>query len=154
MYVYSPQTENVRRVAAHARRQTFMGSDLTMDDMSQVGLARDFSAAFGKKSGDYLWLKLTRKQGSESQWPKLRVRVDKKRLLVDKIEYNNGKKTVKTQDRLRPKKDAGFPVPAHRRIVITDRASGHKTVLTMESQKLNEPIKNSVFKKRNLVRGN
>lgn len=152
MYVYSPQTDNVRRVASHARRQTFMGSDLNMDDMAQIDFGVDFDSKFEKDSSAHLWMQLTRKPDSKIGWSSLRLRVDKKHALIDTIEYYDGKRLVKTQTRTQ------FvvidKVPTYKIITVKDAASGHRTILTMLSQKIGQDIPNKTFSKRSLVRGN
>ena len=151
MYVYSPQTDNVRRVASHARRQTFMGSDLTFDDMSQIDFSVDFSATFGKETTTHIWFDLTRKVGSVTQWKRLRIRLDKKWFLLDRVEYFEDTRLVKTQKRYAPKQDGD--VAYYSKVVFTDVASGHKTAIIMLSQKINMHLPDSLFTKRSLVRG-
>jgi outer membrane lipoprotein-sorting protein len=154
MYVYSPQTDNVRRVAAHARKQTFMGSDLTYDDMGQVNFGADYDAAFDKETATHQWLSLTRKADSKMQFKKLRLRIPKVLQLIDFIEYYDGGAKVKTQERFQPNKSGGATVETYRKIVVTDLQSGHKTEMFVESQRVGDNIPNKAFKKRNLVRGN
>lgn len=152
MYVYSPQTDNVRRVALSARRQTFMGSDLTFDDMSQVDFAVDYDATLDKEDGKALWLDLKRKAGREIQWEHLRLKVDKEWALIETIEYYDGGKHVKTQQRGNPAMDG--KIPHYKLITVTDLASKHKTELHMLTQVIGDDIPDSVFSKRSLVRGN
>ena len=154
MYVYSPQTDNVRRIGAHARKQTFMGSDLTFDDMGQVDFSVDYTGVFDKENATHQWLNLTRKADSKIQHKALRLRVDKKLQLIDIIEYMENGATTKTQVRTQPTKSGGATVESYRKIVVTDIKSGHKTELFVESQRVGDDIPNKVFKKRNLVRGN
>jgi outer membrane lipoprotein-sorting protein len=154
MYVYSPQTDNVRRVATHARKQTFMGSDMTFDDMRQVDFSADYTATFGKETSTHQWLSLSPKANSGVQYKKLRLRIDKKLQLIDVIEYFDGGKKSKTQARFQPTLFSGATVESYRKIVVTDHKSGHKTEMFVESQRVGDEIPNKVFKKRNLVRGN
>ncbi len=152
MYVYSPQTDNVRRVASSARRQTFMGSDLNMDDMAQIDFHVDFETKLAKDEAKYLWLDLTRKADSAMSWSNLKLRVNKKDAMIDQIQYFDGSRKVKTQQRTQ------FAVldkvPTYQHIVVEDEASKHKTVLKMLSQKIGEDIPNKIFTKRSLIRGN
>lgn len=152
MYVYAPQTDNVRRVASHARRQTFMGSDLNMDDMAQIDFNVDFEATVAKDDAKHVWLDLKKKDGSSIGWSALKLRVNKKDALIDVIEYYDGARKVKTQSR------NTFvvldKVPTYKQIVVQDAATGHKTILDMQSQKIGQDIPNKVFTKRSLVRGN
>jgi len=151
MYVYSPQTDNVRRVATHARRQGFLGSDISYDDMAQVDLSASYDAAFDGEDGQGVWLVLTPKPGSEAGWTKVRARVNKTHLLVDMIEYFDGGAKKKTQVRTEYANFSG--APTYRKIVFTDHATKHKTELYMESQAIGVDIPDSTFKQRNLVRG-
>ena len=151
MYVYSPQTDNVRRVATHARRQTFMGSDFTMDDMGQIDFNIDYDPKFGKEDADHVWMDLTLKEGREIQWKKLRLRLSKKDAMINLIEYFDGDRKVKTQERSNHGEMGG--VSTYQKIVMTDQASGHQTIVEMLEQTVGDDIPNQVFSKRSLVRG-
>jgi outer membrane lipoprotein-sorting protein len=151
MYVYAPQTDNVRRVATHARRQGFLGSDISYDDMAQVDLAASYDAKLDGEDAQGAWLVLSPKAGTDVGWEKLRARVNKQHLMVDLIEYFEGGTKKKTQARTEHAVLAG--APTYRKVVFTDHATKHKTELYMESQAIGEDIPDSTFKQRNLVRG-
>ncbi len=151
MYVYSPQTDNVRRVASHAKRQTLLGSNLTYSDMSTEDLSKLYDASFGEKGADGLWLELTKKAGAEVSWDKLRVKVSRKTTLPEIIEYWDGGKRVRTQER--SKYEVMDGVPTYRLVTMRDEQGGLVTTLEMESQEVGLPLDDSLFQKRNLVRG-
>lgn len=151
MYVFSPQTENVRLVATSARRQTLLGSDLSFSDMATVDLAPAYAASVISSKDNRLWLELARKEGSDAAWPKLRLGVNKKHALIEVIEYWDSGKKIKEQTRT----DFGLVsnIPTWKTITMTDVASGHKTTLNMLKQAIGEEIPDKVFTKRSLVRG-
>jgi len=151
MYVFSPQTENVRLVATSARRQTLLGSDLSFSDMATIDLAPSYTASVVSSKGDRIWLELTRKEGSEAAWATLRLGVNKKHALIEVIEYWDGGKKEKEQTRT----DFGLvsDIPTWKTITMTDVATGHKTTLNMLKQSIGEDIPDKVFTKRSLVRG-
>ena len=149
MYVYSPQTDNVRRVATHALRQNLLGSNLNYSDMSSLNFADQYDATFGDDKGAHQWLEL--KSKGDAVWETLRVRVEKKTLMVDLIEYYDGAKRVRSQTRSDWKKWDG--VPTYRLVTMEDADGGLKTQLKMKSQKIGDDIPDSAFKKKNLVRG-
>lgn len=151
MYVYSPQTDNVRRIAASARRQTLLGSDMAYDDMASIKLAPLYDVALGDDTASSLWLVLTKKAASDVVWEKLRLRIDKKAALVDIIEYWDGGKKVREQTRKTFTQEGG--APTWKEITMTDIATGHNTTLEMLDQKVGEDIPDDVFSKRTLVRG-
>lgn len=151
MYVYSPQTDNVRRVASHALRQTLLGSNLTYSDMSSLDFSAQYDATFAEEAGAHQWLELRARPDAEAAWERLRVRVDTKTQMLDTIEYFDGAKRVRTQTRTRWEKLDG--VPTYRLVTLTDEDGGLKTTLDMKSQEVGSDIPDSAFKKKNLVRG-
>ena len=151
MYVYSPQTDNIRRVASHARRQTFMGSNMTFSDMSTIDFSQTYNAAFDKETAEHQWLNLTAKPDQDLDWAKLRLRVEKKNLSFSRIEYYDGSTLKRIQFRDKYKNDNG--VPTYQRVRFVDKATGYSTTMEMLSQKIGGALSNSLFKKRNLVRG-
>ncbi len=151
MYVYSPQTDNVRRLAVSARRQTLLGSNLTYSDMASLDFATGYDATIDKETPTHVWLNLTRKADAKRAWERLHVRLSKKTLMVDRVEYLDEGKVVRTQDRTDFEMMDG--VPTYRTVTMVDTGSKLKTVLHIESQKIGGDIDDALFKKRNLVRG-
>ena len=151
MYVYSPQTDNTRRIATSARRQTLLGSDMAYDDMQSVGLEPLYNVTVGQDTGSHVWLELAKKEGADVVWDKLRLRIDKKAALPDLIEYWDGGKKIRDQSRTGFTEEGG--APTWKSIKMLDIATGHSTTLDMLEQKIGEAIPDSVFSKRTLVRG-
>jgi len=152
MWVYSTETGGkARLVASSARRQALLGSDLGFDDMSQVDLNTSYAATLEKQTATHIWLVLKPKPGADAAWPKLRLGVSKKDVLIDSIEYWDGGKAVKVQKRTDFFMDGN--VPSYRRIHVTTVATGHSTTLDMLEQKIGEAIPNRMFTKRSLIRG-
>jgi outer membrane lipoprotein-sorting protein len=151
MYVYSPQTDNVRRVAAHARRQTMLGSNMDYDDMAQVGLGERYGASFAEETASHQWLELTLKPGAEASWHKLRARVDKATAMVDQIEYLEDGKVKRVQTRSNYAVLDG--VPTYRTVEMKTLSDGLTTTVEMLEQKIGLALPDSMFMKKNLVRG-
>jgi outer membrane lipoprotein-sorting protein len=152
MYVYSPQTDNVRRVASSAKRQTLLGSNLTYTDMQSAPLSELYDATFGPDDGAFAWLELTPKAGAEVAWTKLRVRVDKKTKMAQTLEYFDG--AAKKRVEVRSKHESWDGTPTYRHIEMKTLDDGLITSLDVEKQTINGDVADSLFKKRNLVRGN
>lgn len=151
MYVYSPQTDNVRRVAAHARRQTLLGSNMDYDDMAQAGLGEDYTATFGEETATHQWLELTLKPGADASWPRLRARVDKATTMVDQIEYLEDGKVKRVQTRSKLALLEG--VPTYQHVEMKTVSDGLTTTVEMLEQKIGLELPDSMFMKKNLVRG-
>lgn len=151
MYVYSPQTDNVRRISTSARRQTLLGSNMEYGDMETVPWDQVYDATFGKDEGGQVWLELKAKSGAKVSYPKLRALVDKAKLAVTKLEFYDGKlKRVQTFSSY--KKKGGHAL--FRKVVMKTIGNGLTTTLTMKSEKFGMALEASMFSKRSLVRGN
>ncbi len=151
MWVYSPQTDNVRRVAAHAQRQPVLGSDITYEDMGESSLAANYDAAFAEDKGGHQWMELKKKADASASWEKLRIRVDKKLMMFDRVEYFEKGEKIRLQVREEPKNDGGKM--SFRKLTIKDLKSGHETELRMDDQAVKKDLPATMFIKRNLVRG-
>lgn len=151
MYVYSPQTDNVRRLAAHARRQTLLGSNMDYDDMAATMLAPRYSASLAEETAGHQWLELTARSGAEVNWTKLRARVDKTTRMIDQIEYLEGGKVKRVQTR------SGFAtldgVPTYQKVEMKTMSDGLTTTIEMLEQKIGMSLPDKMFKKKALVRG-
>jgi outer membrane lipoprotein-sorting protein len=151
MYVFSPQTGNARSIAAHAKRQTLLGSDMGFDDMSQLDFAPSYSAVVTKSDAKHVWLDLTA-TADDANWKHLKLRVDAKHAMIDRIEYLEDGKAMKLQER------SDFAVidgvPTYKTITVSRPGNRGSTALKMLTQKIGEDIPNGVFTKRSLVRGN
>jgi len=152
MYVYSPQTDNVRRVAAHARRQTLLGSNMDYDDMAEVGLAKKYTATFGSETATHQWLELALKPGADGTWTKLRARVDKQTTMVDQIEYLEDGHGKRVQAQSKFGVPAGVPHDQH--VELKTLSHWLTTTIEMLEQKIGHDLPDSIFQKKNLVRGN
>jgi outer membrane lipoprotein-sorting protein len=151
MYVYSPQTENVRRVAAHARRQTLLGSNMDYDDMADSSLGARYAASLGSETDTHQWLELTLRPGVEANWAQLRARLDKKTLMVDQIEYLEDGKVKRVQTRT--KFAVLDNVPTYQMVEMKTLSDGLTTTVEMLEQKIGHPLADSLFSKKALVRG-
>lgn len=151
MYVYSPQTDNVRRVASHAQKQTLLGSNMTYSDMSSLDMADQYDAAFAEEAGGFQWLTLTARKDAGAAWDKLRVRIDEKTRMVETIEYLEDGKVARVQTR------SDFEVldgiPTYRKVTMRTLADKVETSILIEEQTIGAPLDDGMFKKKALVRG-
>src|SRR5690554_680937 len=51
LWMYSPEFQKVRMIAAHTQNQGFLGSEFTPEDMVMTGLAKHFNAEISGKKG-------------------------------------------------------------------------------------------------------
>lgn len=165
VYARLAGAEKVRRVGAHAKRQSFYGSDWAMDDMSMIYMAEDYDVVkildLNDNGGTHVKLELklkTVKDGKELSsedllpYTKLVIKIDKKLMLMDYIEYydENGKH-LKTQERDTPK-DLGNGYVLYTHLKLTDAATKHVTENFVTEEKCNIDMPDDTFTKRWLTR--
>ena len=152
MYVYSPQTDNVRRIATSAKRQTLLGSNMEYGDMETVPWDQVYDATFGKDEGKAQWLELAAKSGAKPSYSKVRALINKAKLAIVKLEYWDGGKVKRVQTFSNHARQGGHTL--FKKTVMKTMATGLQTTLTMKSHKLGVALDKSMFSKRSLVRGN
>ena len=148
-----PEMNKVRKVASHARRQSFYGTDWSFDDMTMLQLSIDFKPTIEKQTEDQVVLSLTRKEGADLSYAKLRVYVDKASITAPKIQYfdDSGKlvrEQVRTDLQTMP---AGHK--AYKNVVMYNKTRDHRTVVELLKDESNTDIPDSTFSRRWLVRG-
>ncbi|MFN7975588.1 MAG: outer membrane lipoprotein-sorting protein [Acidobacteriota bacterium] len=153
MHVYLPEFQKVRKVAAHTKRQSFMGSDFSYHDMNNERYTHDYDAELVDDSGDSYIVKLTPKPGVDIEYSKLMLTVEPGTFMIDTIEfYDEGGQKVKLQTREDAVKLDNIWM--QRKITMEDLRSHHKTVLLLQDIKLNTGISDDEFSVRNLRRVN
>jgi hypothetical protein len=153
IYVKLPGSKKVRRVAAHARKQGFQGTDFSMDDLKMLRFAPYFDASVKSQSDKEFVLTLTRKAGGDVPYAKIEIVMEKSVLVPRDLTYfdDDGVK-VKQQLRSNLKKDsAGYPT--YYKGTMTDFIRNHSTDLEVLDQTTNKAISDKTFTKRWLIRG-
>ena len=152
MYIKLPGSKKVRRVASHARRQSFKGTDWSLDDLKTVRLLPDFVPTIASSDDTYINLTLERRENSSNPYEKLVTRVVKANLTIDRIDYFEGSERIKRQERtnLEPEPDGST---AYRSITMTDFRRDHATVLDVLKLDYKTKVPKKTFTKRWLIRG-
>jgi outer membrane lipoprotein-sorting protein len=155
MYVYLPGFQKIRRMGTHVKNQTFMGSDFSFEDMSQTTYSPMYEAKLVGQDDKTWQLDMTVKPGIDTEFPKLKMWVDKSCSQPTRIEYyDNAGKKLKTQERTEYYKDS----PEHfqpKHIIITDhRRNEHVSQIDFTGTKINSGLKDDLFTQRSLIRGN
>lgn len=154
MYVFLPAFNRVRRVAAHTRKQGFMGSSYGHDEMSITSYAKFFS---GKVVGetDKVWKVLaTKRKGINFPYPVVRFEILKDVLQPSRIEYlSDSGKVVKTEERSAYTCNAqDFCNPEKMSMVDHTRSDLRSDMVRVRWQ-ANTGVPDSYFSVRSLQRG-
>ena len=152
IYVYEPEFNKVRRIAAHAKKQTMFGMDYTMDESGMRHLAVHYKPTIEKEDGSQVVLVLEQKPGEDKAWPKLRLTIQKdSHWEATKLQYFDDKgKKRKTETRKKLKKLGGKFVTAV--MVMKNHDKKHSTTLILKKAKYNQGLPDKMFSKRYLIR--
>lgn len=152
IYIYSPEFQKVRRVAAHMQNQGFLGSEFTAEDMVLAKLSPDFDAELIGKTGDETKLVLKPKPGVSSSYSKLEVFIDSKVGGISRIHYFDGAGNhTRTQSREAWVPMEGFQIPT--KIRMKNLKTGDETVINLSEMDYQTPISDDLFSRRTLMRG-
>lgn len=151
LWMYSPEFQKVRKVAAHAQAQGFLGSEFTPEDMVMTGLADHFTATIEGKSGNETYLGLAPKPGFTSSWSKIELTIDKTKGAVTKIKYFDGSgSVVREQTRAGWSKVKGKSFPT--KISMKNLKTGAETVIQLSAIKVDQGVDDGLFSRRTLLR--
>lgn len=158
MWLYLPALGKVRRVASHAKKGSFMGSDLSFDDMEQLGtrgFSRDYEVsmlgeAVLEGSNTYLLQLVPVSQGGDYAY--LKMWVDQDVWLPRRIEYfgpnDTPMKVLSTWDLHEVE---GRWVAT--KMIMEDLQKGSQTILEVQDVSFDTEIEDALFTTRNLERG-
>ena len=152
IYMYSPEFQKVRRVAAHMQNQGFLGSEFTPEDMVMAKLSPSFDATVVGKVGTETQLDLKPKEGAPISFSKLEVFIDSTVNGVTRIKYYDGSGNhVRTQTReeWKPFEDTKIPT----QIRMKNLKTGDETVIKLSEIDVKTAIGDDLFSRRTLMRG-
>lgn len=151
MYTYLPQFRRVRRIAANARNQGFMGTNVSNEDMGEQRFSDRWNCTPNKTTADEWILDLSPRPNITSGYTKLRVKIGRKNLQYLQIEMFQDSRLVKTQYREEFRTMEGLEMASRIRYVSADRPAEARITLT--DWRVNTGIPDSEFTQRALLRG-
>ncbi len=150
MYLYLPEFQRVRRIASHNKKESFVGSDFSYDDLGTAGFSAFFIPKF-KEENERAWvLELERKPGAKKQYSRIILTVDRATELPVRVElYDDSGRLfkVETQENSRI---GQYWVPT--KFVMENVRTGSSTVLELKNVKVDQNLGAEIFSERNLKR--
>jgi len=161
-WLYIPALNKLQRIAKGSKKNYFMGTDFTYEDLSPIKISNytykiikeePIKVAKNDKSEDCYVIEMTptNQYSPETNYGKKIIWVTKKHFYTKKIEfYNKNNKLIKTQvawDFINPVGTVYRPI----KIKVDNIEENHKTLVKVERIKINKPIKNKVFSKSYLL---
>lgn len=152
IYMYSPEFQKVRRIAAHMQNQGFLGSEFTPEDMVMAKLSPSWDAELIGKTGNETKLVLKPKSGVSSSFSKLELFIDSTVGGVTRIHYFDAAGThTRTQSREGWTDFTGGKIPT--KIRMKNLKTGDETVINLSEIDVKTPVSDDLFSRRTLMRG-
>jgi hypothetical protein len=151
MYTYLPQFRRVRRIAANARNQGFMGTNITNEDMSEHRYSKRWSCTPHETTAESWIVDLSPNPGINTGYSKLRVSIGRKRIQYERVEYYVDDRHIKTQMRSDWATMEGLEMAKTIRYVSHDR--NVEARIRMDEWRVNQGIQDTAFTTRALLRG-
>jgi len=150
MYLYMPAFDRVRRIASHARKESFAGSDLSNDDLSTGKYTAHYTAEISSETDTEYVLELKRKPGSDRIYPRVVAWVDKNEFTSSKMELYDDQDRLWKVNEVVNEKIQNYWTP--KQIRMKDVQKDHTTIMKITKIEYDTDLDDSVFTKRFLKR--
>lgn len=150
MYLYLPEFRRIRRIASHNKKESFMGSDFTYEDMGTSGFSAHYTAELLSEDSDAWILDLSRKPGSDRPYPKIKMWVNKISETPVRLEMSDDSGTVVRETEQESKKSGEYWILS--KITIKDLKKNTHSTLEMEDIRLDQDLSDDLFTQRFLQR--
>ncbi len=153
MRLWLPAFNKVRRISSNQKSDSFMGSDMSYEDMTSRELEEYTYTLKGDETIDeieYYLLEAVPSSELDSEYSKHLSWVSKNDLLVSKEEsYDNADRLLKIKT-IKYRKLKGYDVPIE--MYVENVQKNHSTTLTFENLELDSDVQDALFQEKNLKR--
>jgi hypothetical protein len=157
-WLYLPSIRKAKRIASSAKKNQFMGTDFAYEDLRPENIDVHRYTSIGSETiegRDCVVIEAvpaTERQAADSGYSKRRMWIDKDTLVALKREYYDKQgKLEKVEIRRKPVNVTGA-VWRVDEIEMQDVQNGTKTILQVESRRINLGLKDSFFTEAELTR--
>jgi len=151
LYLYLPAFKKIRRIASHVKNEPFMGTDFSYNDLAKTEFTKNYDAKIKDENKNQYILELIPKPGSDVDYSKLIMFVNKKVFLPDSIKFfdrgGNLFKIMRNRDFNRVKNYWTI-----KEIEMENVKDKHKTIMKTIKEELDTGISDKIFTKRYLKR--
>ncbi|MCB9686440.1 MAG: outer membrane lipoprotein-sorting protein [Alphaproteobacteria bacterium] len=149
--MYLPQFKRVNYISGSGKKNAFLGSDFTFEDL-EIRQAASTGWTMAEDGADTWILEST--PGSDSSYAKIRLHVTKATTLISKVELFDGNGLRKVLEVKKTETDGAVTLPVE--TVMTDMVKGTHTVIQITTHQLNvgtDVLPDETFTKAYLERG-
>ena len=147
MWIYMPALGKVRRIASHVKKQSFMGTDFSYEDMGGEKFSEEQINTFTENDDSYM-LEVTSNKKDKS-YSKVKIVVNKETFIPKTTEfYDKAGRLLKIMvNTLVEKVDDKWVA---KEIKMTNVQEKHETILKMTKMSFDSNISDDIFTQRNM----
>jgi outer membrane lipoprotein-sorting protein len=146
MYIYLPEFHRTRRIASSNRKDPFMGSDFSYEDMGTSAMSRYYDPKMLNESGTEWQLELLRKAGVDKPYARIVLTISKASTMPVRMELYDASGSLGKVAEEDSKQVGKYQVMA--RIKMTNVKKKTSTVLEMKNIKADQGLKDKIFSER------
>jgi len=150
MYLYMPAFNRIRRIASHIKKNSFMDTDFSYDDLSSSNYKEKWTAQITAQDDSIFTLKLLPQKNNNTDYSYAIMIVKKGDFLLKQIEFYKGEKLAKKMVMKGYKKIGKYWSAAEMEMVNV--AKNHKTIMKLRDVKFDQGLSNNIFTQRFLKR--
>lgn len=151
MYVYLPEFRRVRRIAGHALRRPFMGTNIYYEDIIERRFTTRWDCRPLKSTADAYTVELRPKSGVSTAYSKLRVTLSRAKSQPRRVEYYEGGRHVRSQVRGGWQTVDGVELATRMHYISHDRDA--ELIMELSELRLNQGLPDRIFTRRTLMTG-
>ena len=157
-WLYLPGVKKVKRIAASGKKNRFLGTDFSFEDLRPEALAAHRYESAGSEAidGQDCWIieavPATERQAADSGYSKRRLWVRKDITQIVKREFYDAKGRLEKVQTDRRLVNVKGPLWRADEIEMHDVQSNGRTILTLEKRALDAGLKDSLFTETELAR--
>lgn len=153
MWQYVPKIEKTMKIPPSLMLQSWMGSDLTNDDMAkESSLVKDYTKRFIEFKGDIVVVELTPLPEAAVVWGRILMEIDRQRLVPrDVLYYDEDDVLIRrvSHQEVERVADRYYPMKFMVEPMLPEK-KGRSTVLVVKSISFNEAMPDNLFSIRSL----
>lgn len=157
-WLYLPATRKPKRIAASGKKNRFMGTDFSYEDLRPESLALHRYTLGGSETVEgrdcfvIEAVPATERQAADSGYSKRRIWVDKATYVVVKREYHDKQGRLEKIETVKRVVNVAGTVWRADEIEMQDVQNGTKTVVVIEARAVNRGMKDDFFTEAELTR--
>lgn len=151
MYLYLPAFRRVRRIASSIKNESFMGTDLSYEDLSRTRYGDDYRVVEASRDGERHLLTLMPRAGADVSYGKIEMQAQDETWVITRMAlYDRDGRLAKTVAASDVALVDGYWIARH--IEVKTVKDGHRTVLELQELEFDRGLDDDFFSQRQLKR--